>query len=69
MDDVPAFRLRRKSEADMIFEELVGEKQHEPRREYARTLPNAPCMPNADMIHPNIEIIYGSKVYLSFARL
>lgn len=68
MKDVPAFRLHRKSETDIIFAELVGEKQHSLRRTYTPTLPKVAPMTNPDLIIPNIEIIYGSKAYLSLSR-
>jgi hypothetical protein len=65
MEDVPAFRMHRKLETDIIFAELIGERQHAARRMYTRTLSKAVPMPNPDIVVPNIEVIYGSKAYLS----
>jgi len=63
LDDVPTFRLRRKSEADIIFAELVGEKQYAPRSVYTFTSPTAAHNPKSDIVLPNVEIIHGPKRY------
>jgi len=63
LDDVPTFRLRRKSEADIIFAELVGEKPYAPRTVYTVTSSTATYIPTSDIILPNVEIIHGPKRY------
>ena len=63
LDDVPTFRLRRKSEADIIFAELVGEKPYAPRTIYTVTSSTATYFPTSDIILPNVQIIHGPKRY------
>ena len=63
LGDVPAFRRRRKSEADIIFAELVGEKPYAPKTVYTVTSSTAIYIPTSDIILPNVEIIYGPKRY------
>jgi hypothetical protein len=63
LDNVPTFRLRRKSEADIIFAELVGEKPYAPKTVYTVTSSTATYIPTSDIILPNIEIMHGPKQY------
>jgi hypothetical protein len=63
LDDVPTFQLRRKSEADIIFAELVGEKPYAPKTVYTVTSSTATYIPTSDIILPNIEIMHGPKQY------
>lgn len=63
LDDVPTFQLRRKSEADIIFAELVGEKPYAPRTVYTVTSSTATYIPKSDIILRNVQIIHGPKRY------